>query len=77
MRYWGREGAWLDFYALRAGEVADIWKAVYGDQAKDRLVRVVATQTGVSGRGEYHPFLGSDHAGRLARPGQRILMRWR
>jgi hypothetical protein len=42
---WGQDSAWVQFYALRAGQVADIWAAAYAD-APDRLVRVVATQTG-------------------------------
>ena len=43
---WGRESTWVQYYALRAGEVATIWADVFGDAAKDRLVRVIATQTG-------------------------------
>lgn len=46
---WGAEGTWLQFYALRAAEVAGIWAEVFGPEARDRLVRVVATQTGVPG----------------------------
>ncbi|MDT8857319.1 hypothetical protein RNZ50_20220 [Paracoccaceae bacterium Fryx2] len=43
---WGRDNTWVQFYALRAAEVAGIWAEVYGDQARARLVRVVAVQTG-------------------------------
>lgn len=42
---WGREWAWTQFYAVRAAEMARIWAQVYAD-APDRLVRVIATQTG-------------------------------
>ena len=44
---WGREHTWVQFYALRAAEVADIWAATFGDP--DRLVRVISTQTGWRG----------------------------
>ncbi|MDR5652852.1 hypothetical protein [Ruixingdingia sedimenti] len=43
---WGREHAWLQFYALRAMEVATIWAEVFGRAAPDRLVRVITTHTG-------------------------------
>ncbi|MDO9639014.1 MAG: hypothetical protein Q7J44_10770 [Pseudotabrizicola sp.] len=43
---WGGESKWVQYYALRAGEVATIWADVYGDAAPTRLVRVLATQTG-------------------------------
>ncbi|MEH7827764.1 hypothetical protein [Gemmobacter denitrificans] len=46
---WGRDGAWLQFYALRATQVARIWTEAFGAEARDRLVRVIATQTGVPG----------------------------
>ncbi len=41
---WGRENTWVQFYALRASEVADIWAQVFADPS--RLVRVISTQTG-------------------------------
>lgn len=44
---WGREHAWVQFYALRAVEVMAIWSGVAQDPA--RLVRVIATQTGWTG----------------------------
>lgn len=43
---WGAQDAWVQFYALRAMQMADIWTEVYGVQADDRLVRIIATQTG-------------------------------
>ena len=42
---WGQDQAWVQFYALRAAEVADIWAATYGGDT-NRLIRIVATQTG-------------------------------
>ena len=46
---WGRDSTWVQFYALRASEVADIWAEVFGPEAPARLVRVIATQTGYLG----------------------------
>lgn len=46
---WGRKAkddAWMQFAGMRAAQVADIWRAAYGDAAADRLVTVVSTQTG-------------------------------
>ncbi len=43
---WGAKDAWVQAYALRAAEVADIWAAVYGADAPTRLTRVISTQTG-------------------------------
>ena len=43
---WGQDHKWVQFYALRAGEVADIWTGVYGAEADARLRRVISTQTG-------------------------------
>ena len=42
---WGQDQTWVQFYGLRAAEVADIWGDVFKD-APARLVRVVAVQTG-------------------------------
>lgn len=42
---WGQDQTWVQFYALRAAEVAGIWAQVFAD-APNRLVRVVAVQTG-------------------------------
>ena len=44
-RRWGQDQTWVQYYGLRASEVADIWAAVFKD-APARLVRVVAVQTG-------------------------------
>ena len=47
---WGAsESGWIQFYGLRAAQVMDIWTEVYGSEAPDRLVRVVATHTGWPG----------------------------
>lgn len=43
---WGGESKWVQFYALRAAQMADIWAQVYGPEAPDRLTRIIATQTG-------------------------------
>ncbi|WP_335749003.1 hypothetical protein [Sulfitobacter sp.] len=43
---WGVNDAWVQFYALRATEVAQIWSEVFEDTAADRLVNVISTQTG-------------------------------
>lgn len=45
---WG-EGVgdgWVQFAGLRAAQMAQIWTDVFGSEAEDRLVRVIATQTG-------------------------------
>lgn len=42
----GDPSAWVQFYARRATEVAAIWTAAFGDQADERLVRVITTQGG-------------------------------
>ncbi len=41
---WGGDSKWVQFYALRAAQVAGIWADTFDDP--DRLVRVIATQTG-------------------------------
>lgn len=47
---WGEtDTGWMQFYGLRSAEVMDIWTDVYGDEASDRLVRVVSTHTGWPG----------------------------
>lgn len=47
---WGRsEVGWMQYYGLRAAQVMRIWSDVFGEQAQDRLVRVVATHTGWPG----------------------------
>jgi hypothetical protein len=42
---WGQDQTWVQFYALRAAEMADIWAEVFADNP-DRLVRIIAMQTG-------------------------------
>jgi hypothetical protein len=39
----------VQYYALRAAEVADLWAASFGDTAPERLIRVIATQTAWQG----------------------------
>lgn len=46
---WDASDCWVQFYGLRAAEVADIWAEVFGAETKDRLTRVIATQTGWMG----------------------------
>ncbi|MES2143727.1 MAG: hypothetical protein V4516_05075, partial [Pseudomonadota bacterium] len=46
---WGEQYTWVQFYALRATEVAAIWTDVFGASADQRLVRVIGTQTGYKG----------------------------
>lgn len=43
---WGGEAKWVQFYALRASQMADIWAEVFGPEADTRLTRVIAVQTG-------------------------------
>lgn len=50
---WGRDDAWVQYYAKRASEMVMIWDEVYGDESEDRLVKVLATQTGWPGLEEY------------------------
>lgn len=45
---WGQDWKWVQFGAMRAAEVAGIWAQVFAD-APERLVRVLATQTGWKG----------------------------
>ena len=44
---WGEEGAWLQFYGVRAAEVMEIFAAEMGGTG--RMVRVVSTQTAWKG----------------------------
>jgi hypothetical protein len=49
-RMWGETAhGWMQFYGMRAAEIMDIWTEVYGDRAKDSLIRTVATHTGWAG----------------------------
>ena len=42
---WGQDQTWVQYYGLRAAEVADIWADVFKD-SPTRLVRILAVQTG-------------------------------
>ncbi len=42
---WHQDGTWVQFYARRAAEVADIWANVFKDDPA-RLMRVIGVQTG-------------------------------
>ena len=42
---WNQDGTWVQFYARRAAEMADIWAEAFKDDPS-RLVRVIAVQTG-------------------------------
>jgi hypothetical protein len=46
---WGKDAPWVQFYALRAVEVAGLWTEVFGAEAPARLVRVISSQTGWPG----------------------------
>ncbi len=43
---WGGESLWMQFYGARAAEMSQIWSDVFAEDAADRLVRVISTQTG-------------------------------
>lgn len=43
---WGGESKWVQFYALRSSQIADIWANVFGPDAPNRLTRIIAMQTG-------------------------------
>ena len=43
---WNEKDKWVQYYALRAAEVARIWSEVYGPESAARLVNVISTQTG-------------------------------
>lgn len=46
VKRWGTEGAWLQFYAMRASQMAQIWSDVFGTEREERLINVITTQTG-------------------------------
>lgn len=46
MARWGTRDGWVQAHALRAAEVMRLWKAEFGPAGADRLVRVLAVQTG-------------------------------
>lgn len=45
---WGEDvgDGWVQFAGLRAAQMSQIWTDVFGAEADERLVRVIATQTG-------------------------------
>ncbi len=43
---WGQKDKWMQYYGLRAAEVARIWSEVYADQSDARLINVISSQTG-------------------------------
>jgi len=46
---WGQEGnAYMQWYGMRAAQMSDLWHQVFAD-APDRLITVIATQTGYRG----------------------------
>lgn len=45
---WGQDGTWMQYYGFRAAQMARIWREDFGADA-NRLVTVIATQTGVKG----------------------------
>jgi hypothetical protein len=46
---WDAADCWVQYYALRAAEVANIWADTFGPTGADRLTRIIATQTGWQG----------------------------
>ena len=48
---WGEsvEDAWVQFYGMRAAQMARIWREEYGDAAANQLKLVLATHTGWTG----------------------------
>ncbi len=49
---WGEDAApnaWLQFYGLRAAEIARIWDSVFMPNAESRLINVIGTHTGWPG----------------------------
>jgi hypothetical protein len=64
---WGGKDLWMQFYGGRAAEMAQIWTEEFGANAEDRLVRVIATQTGWIGLEEQllnAPLWKAEKAGR-------------
>lgn len=43
---WNRNDSGVQFYAMRAAEIARIWTDVFGAEAETRLVNVISSQTG-------------------------------
>ena len=51
---WGKnvEGGWMQWYGMRTAQTAQIWKQTFGKE-RDRVVAVLATQTGWKGLETY------------------------
>ncbi|MEW9918956.1 hypothetical protein AB2B41_05045 [Marimonas sp. MJW-29] len=43
---WGQADKWMQFYGLRAAEVARIWSDVFAGAPEGRLINVISSQTG-------------------------------
>lgn len=43
---WGHNDKWMQYYGVRAAEVAQIWTQVFDGSADHRLVNVISSQTG-------------------------------
>ncbi len=46
---WGAKDAWVQFYAMRAAQIAEMFSETFGLEAPERLVNVISTQTGWRG----------------------------
>lgn len=46
---WHSKDLWMQYFGLRAAQIADIWSQVFGDAADSRLINVIATHTGWQG----------------------------
>nr|WP_314262200.1 hypothetical protein [uncultured Devosia sp.] len=42
---WGEGSSWVQYYGLRASQMAEIWDEVYGDAAEDRVIKIISTHT--------------------------------
>ncbi len=43
---WKAKDAWMQFYGMRAAQIANIWSDAFGAEADERLVRVISSQAG-------------------------------
>ena len=43
---WGQNDKWMQYYGLRAAEVARIWSEVFAAEPEGRLINVISSQTG-------------------------------
>ncbi|GAB4466747.1 MAG: hypothetical protein OHK0037_22780 [Elainellaceae cyanobacterium] len=52
---WGKnvQGGWMQWYGMRAAQTAQIWKQTFGEAEQNRVVAVLATQTGWKGLETY------------------------